>query len=44
MPIKTYKKLKRLYYIFLNKKNPEISFQNGPGNETISLMDKFDPL
>ena len=34
MPIKTYKKLKQLYYILLQKENLEISYQNGPKHET----------
>ena len=37
MPIKTYKKMKRLYYILLYNKKLEISFQKGPEHETTSL-------
>ena len=37
MPIRTYKKLKRLYNILL-KKNLEMSFQHGPEHENISLI------
>ena len=41
MPIITYKKLNRLYYIF-NKKNLEISFQNELEHETTFLILPYD--
>ena len=37
--IKTYKKLKQLYYILLWKKNLGISFQNEPEISKISLLE-----
>ena len=37
LPIKTYKKIKTIVLYFVIKKNLEISFQNGPEHETMSL-------
>ena len=37
MSIKTYKKIKMIVFYFIIKKNPEISFRNGPEHEATSL-------
>ena len=39
MPIKTYKRIETIVLYFVTKKNLQISFQNGPENQTTSLID-----